>query len=129
MAPCSRALRPMAVLVRDFVLNIENWLTSSPVALKRIKLDDDEEGVPSSALREICLLRELRHKNVVRLLDVLHTEKKLTLVFEYCSVDLKRYFEMRKRSFFQAFFSFKRAGRDRSFACRQKVLLLLILRN
>ena len=52
--------------------------------------------MPSSALREICLLRELRHKNVVRLLDVLHTEKKLTLVFEYCSVDLKRYFEMRK---------------------------------
>ena len=49
------------------------------VALKRIKLDDDEEGVPSSALREICLLRELHHKNVVKLLDVLHTEKKLTL--------------------------------------------------
>jgi cyclin-dependent kinase 5 len=69
----------------------------SLVALKRIKLDDDEEGVPSSALREICLLRELRHKNVVRLLDVLHTEKKLTLVFEYCSLDLKRYFEIRGR--------------------------------
>ncbi|CAG5089445.1 Oidioi.mRNA.OKI2018_I69.PAR.g12220.t1.cds [Oikopleura dioica] len=68
----------------------------SDVALKRIKLDDDEEGVPSSALREICLLRELRHKNVVRLLDVLHTDKKLTLVFEYCSVDLKiRYFEIK----------------------------------
>jgi len=67
------------------------------VALKRIKLDDDEEGVPSSALREICLLRELKHKNVVRLLDVLHTEKKLTLVFEYCSLDLKRYFELRGR--------------------------------
>ena len=65
--------------------------------MKRIKLDDDEEGVPSSALREICLLRELRHKNVVRLLDVLHTERKLTLVFEYCSLDLKRYFEIRGR--------------------------------
>ena len=60
-------------------------------------MDDDEEGVPSSALREICLLRELRHKNVVRLLDVLHTERKLTLVFEYCSLDLKRYFEIRGR--------------------------------
>lgn len=69
----------------------------SIVALKRIKLDDDEEGVPSSALREICLLRELRHKNVVRLLDVNYTEKKLTLVFEYCSLDLKRYFELRGR--------------------------------
>ena len=75
----------------------ENFLNELKVALKRIKLDDDEEGVPSSALREICLLRELRHKNVVRLLDVLHTERKLTLVFEYCSLDLKRYFEIRGR--------------------------------
>jgi hypothetical protein len=27
------------------------------VALKRVRLDDDDEGVPSSALREICLLK------------------------------------------------------------------------
>ena len=68
---------------KDFVLpfkkklnlKIEHLSCPEKVALKRIKLDDDEEGVPSSALREICLLRELRHKNVVRLLDVLHTEE------------------------------------------------------
>lgn len=36
------------------------------VALKRVRLDDDDEGVPSSALREICLLKELKHKNIVR---------------------------------------------------------------
>ena len=27
------------------------------MALKRVRLDDDDEGVPSSALREICLLK------------------------------------------------------------------------
>ncbi|KAG2426700.1 hypothetical protein HYH02_014740 [Chlamydomonas schloesseri] len=32
--------------------------------------DDSEEGVPSSALREIALLLELRHDNVVRLREV-----------------------------------------------------------
>ncbi|XP_014785734.1 cyclin-dependent-like kinase 5 isoform X2 [Octopus bimaculoides] len=63
------------------------------VALKRVRLDDDDEGVPSSALREICLLKELKHKNIVRLHDVLHSEKKLTLVFEYCDQDLKKYFD------------------------------------
>lgn len=88
------------------------------------------QGVPSSALREICLLKELKHKNIVRcvdpqdppclyghpeevgasemvwadngmlgaylwiclakpsllprLHDVLHSDKKLTLVFEFC---------------------------------------------
>ncbi|CAD6197418.1 unnamed protein product [Caenorhabditis auriculariae] len=63
------------------------------VALKRVKLDDDDEGVPSSALREICILRELKHRNVVRLYDVVHSENKLTLVFEYCDQDLKKFFD------------------------------------
>nr|XP_020655839.1 cyclin-dependent-like kinase 5 [Pogona vitticeps] len=51
------------------------------------------QGVPSSALREICLLKELKHKNIVRLHDVLHSDKKLTLVFEFCDQDLKKYFD------------------------------------
>uniref|UniRef100_A0A336N023 cyclin-dependent kinase n=2 Tax=Culicoides sonorensis TaxID=179676 RepID=A0A336N023_CULSO len=63
------------------------------VALKRVRLDEDDEGVPSSALREICLLKELKHKNIVRLYDVLHSDKKLTLVFEHCDQDLKKYFD------------------------------------
>ncbi len=49
--------------------------------------------MPSSALREICLLKELKHRNIIRLLDVLHGENKLTLVFEYCDQDLKKYFD------------------------------------
>lgn len=53
----------------------------------------DLQGVPSSALREICLLKELKHKNIVRLYDVVHSDRKLTLVFEYCDQDLKKYFD------------------------------------
>lgn len=37
--------------------------------------------------------QELKHKNIVRLYDVLHSEKKLTLVFEHCDQDLKKYFD------------------------------------
>lgn len=34
-----------------------NRETMEIVALKRVRLDEDDEGVPSSALREICLLK------------------------------------------------------------------------
>jgi len=67
--------------------------TDRTVALKKMRLDGEDEGVPSTAIREISLLRELRHINVVRLLDVLHSENKLYLVFEFLDQDLKRYMD------------------------------------
>uniref|UniRef100_A0A3B3D2J4 Cell division protein kinase 5 n=1 Tax=Oryzias melastigma TaxID=30732 RepID=A0A3B3D2J4_ORYME len=48
------------------VFKAKNRETHKIVALKRVRLDDDDEGVPSSALREICLLKELKHRNIVR---------------------------------------------------------------
>ncbi|KAJ2793852.1 negative regulator of the PHO system [Coemansia helicoidea] len=62
------------------------------VALKEIHLDP-EEGAPSTAIREISLMKELDHENVLKLLDVVHTETKLMLVFEYMDKDLKRYMD------------------------------------
>jgi len=38
----------------------------------------------------ISLLKELQHPNIVRLCDVVHTERKLTLVFEFLDQDLKK---------------------------------------
>ncbi|XP_017919261.1 PREDICTED: cyclin-dependent kinase 3 isoform X2 [Capra hircus] len=55
--------------------------------------DKETEGVPSTAIREISLLKELKHPNIVRLLDVVHSEKKLYLVFEFLSQDLKKYMD------------------------------------
>ncbi|XP_060081900.1 cyclin-dependent kinase 2-like [Ylistrum balloti] len=67
--------------------------TGRLVALKKIRLDAESEGVPSTAIREISLLKELDHQSVVRLLDVVHSEKKLYLVFEYLNQDLKKYMD------------------------------------
>jgi len=39
--------------------------TNSLVALKKIRLENEDEGVPSTAIREITLLKELNHPNVV----------------------------------------------------------------
>jgi cyclin-dependent kinase len=63
-------------------------------ALKTIRLEAEDEGIPSTAIREISLLKELQHPNIVRLCDVIHTERKLTLVFEYLDQDLKKLLDM-----------------------------------
>ena len=36
------------------------------VALKKIRLESEEEGIPSTAIREVSILRELKHDNIVQ---------------------------------------------------------------
>ncbi|ODV93405.1 hypothetical protein PACTADRAFT_77777 [Pachysolen tannophilus NRRL Y-2460] len=64
------------------------------VALKKIRLESEDEGVPSTAIREISLLKELKDDNIVRLYDIVHSDShKLYLVFEFLDMDLKKYME------------------------------------
>ncbi|XP_016351643.1 cyclin-dependent kinase 2-like [Sinocyclocheilus anshuiensis] len=75
------------------VYKAKNKITGETVALKKIRLDTETEGVPSTAIREISLLKELNHPNIVKLRDVIHTENKLYLVFEFLHQDLKRFMD------------------------------------
>ena len=61
--------------------------TGHEVALKRI-LIDEYDGIPSTALREVSLLQDLKHQNIVKLIDVLHVDAKFYLVFELLEMDL-----------------------------------------
>ncbi|KAJ2118121.1 Cyclin-dependent kinase catalytic subunit, partial [Coemansia sp. RSA 521] len=63
------------------------------VAMKKIRLEADDEGVPSTAIREISLLKELQHENIVKLLDIVYNDAKLYLVFEFLDLDLKKYMD------------------------------------
>jgi cyclin-dependent kinase len=65
--------------------------TGDLVALKKIRLDSEDEGTPSTAIREISILKQLQHPNIVLLHEVVHTADSLTLVFEYLDQDLKNY--------------------------------------
>uniref|UniRef100_A0A4W5LWX9 cyclin-dependent kinase n=1 Tax=Hucho hucho TaxID=62062 RepID=A0A4W5LWX9_9TELE len=67
-------------------------LTENLVALKEIRLEH-EEGAPCTAIREVSLLKNLKHANIVTLHDIIHTERSLTLVFEYLDSDLKQYLD------------------------------------
>nr|CAG4710775.1 unnamed protein product [Naegleria fowleri] len=63
--------------------------TGKLVAIKRIRLEREEEGVPSTTLREIALLKQLSHPNVVKLHEVVHDSNQLNLIFEFVDMDLK----------------------------------------
>lgn len=67
--------------------------TARAIAIKKIRLEHEEEGVPSTAIREISILKELHHPNVVNLEEVMYDNKRLFLVFEYLELDLKKFMD------------------------------------
>lgn len=75
------------------VYKARDRVTNETIALKKIRLEQEDEGVPSTAIREISLLKEMQHGNIVSLRDVVHSEKRLYLVFEYLDLDLKKHMD------------------------------------
>lgn len=66
------------------------------VALKRVKFHGEQtQGIPATTVREIAILKEINHKNVVALEDVIFSqsasgELQLYLIFEAMDHDLKK---------------------------------------
>ena len=55
--------------------------TKKEVALKKIRLEGEDEGIPSTSLREISILRELSdHPNIVELIDIIMDENKFRVL-------------------------------------------------
>lgn len=48
------------------VYKARDKVTNEYVALKKIRLESEDEGVPSTTIREISLLKELHHPNIVK---------------------------------------------------------------
>ncbi|KAK4868065.1 hypothetical protein LT330_007263 [Penicillium expansum] len=64
------------------------------VALKKVRLEAEDDGVPSTAIREISLLKEMKDPNVVQLLNIVHSDSlNLYLVMEFLDLDLKKYMD------------------------------------
>lgn len=40
------------------------------MALKKVRMDQEKDGLPVSGLREITILKSCKHENIVNLLDV-----------------------------------------------------------
>ena len=64
----------------------------SIVAMKKVRMDRERDGMPITALREVKILQSSRHPNIINLLRVVtgHDWRKVFLVFEYCEHDMSR---------------------------------------
>jgi len=73
------------------VYSARNKETGEIVALKKIRMEKEKDGLPISSLREIALLKSLQHENIINVKDVvvggagLHN---IFIVMEYCKQDL-----------------------------------------
>ena len=80
-----------------FVYKAKERETGEKVVLKRIPIIQ-QEGFPGHLLREISILKDLKHENIVKLIEVIKSETNIVLVFEYFQLDLKKYMETRGKS-------------------------------
>ena len=69
--------------------------TDEIFTLNRIRLKVEDEVIPSSALRDISILREISHENIVELKDCVQSDGKMYLVFEL----LERYLNVHMQSY------------------------------
>jgi len=72
------------------------------VAIKKVRCENEKDGFPIFVIREIKILKQLMHQNVISLKDVLvdkksKTEASFYLVFEYMNHDLMGFLESRKK--------------------------------
>eukprot|EP00966_Prymnesium_polylepis_P320777 7377148-Prymnesium_polylepis.2 len=70
----------------------------SDVAIKRMKNTREGEGISHTAYREIALVRELRHPNIVSLKEIFLVGRELNLVFEFMAGDLAERIKLLRES-------------------------------
>lgn len=74
------------------VYKAEHIATGKIVALKRCRLDVFRDfGIPETTLREIALLRNLTHENIMQLYRISCNTERLYMICEYLDFDLKKY--------------------------------------
>ncbi|XP_064603887.1 cyclin-dependent kinase-like 2 isoform X2 [Liolophura sinensis] len=65
------------------VLKCKHKETNQIVAIKKFLESEDDKMVKKIAMREVRMLKQLRHENLVNLLEVFRRKKRLYLVFEF----------------------------------------------
>lgn len=83
--------RPIGKGAYGLVHQGTNKRTGEKVALKKTQIDNFSDGIPSTTMREISILTELQHPNIVSLKDVVMTDTCIYFIQEFCNIDLRAY--------------------------------------
>nr|pir probable protein kinase (EC 2.7.1.37) cdc2/cdc28-related - Trichomonas vaginalis [Trichomonas vaginalis] len=70
--------------------------TDQPVVLKLVRMDLEEDGIPPSSVREVCILKSLNHPNILHFREVICKDSKIIMVCEFMDMDLKNFLSKRR---------------------------------
>ena len=91
-----RKLRKIGEGTYGEVYEAMDTINNRRVAMKKLRIENKDEGIPITALREMCILKHLHHENVVELYEIIQDVDKIVLIFEYADMDLKMYIDKEK---------------------------------
>eukprot|EP00009_Paramoeba_aestuarina_P001483 CAMPEP_0201513880 /NCGR_PEP_ID=MMETSP0161_2-20130828/5850_1 /ASSEMBLY_ACC=CAM_ASM_000251 /TAXON_ID=180227 /ORGANISM="Neoparamoeba aestuarina, Strain SoJaBio B1-5/56/2" /LENGTH=344 /DNA_ID=CAMNT_0047910265 /DNA_START=45 /DNA_END=1075 /DNA_ORIENTATION=+ len=87
-------LRKLGEGAYGIVSEFKHRETGENFAIKKVRIGHDakasKNGVNFTAIREMKILQELSHPNVVQLKEVFHRKQNIYLVYEFCVTDLER---------------------------------------
>lgn len=71
---------------QGIVFKCLNRQTGQMVAIKRYSESDADPVMRKIAVREVRMLRQLRHPNIINLIEIFRRRRRLHLVFDYCEL-------------------------------------------
>ena len=71
---------------KGVVFKCINRQTGQIVAIKRYSENDSDPIIRKIAMREVRMLRQLKHPNLIQLIEVFRRRRILHLVFDYCEL-------------------------------------------
>uniref|UniRef100_A0A915EYH6 cyclin-dependent kinase n=1 Tax=Echinococcus canadensis TaxID=519352 RepID=A0A915EYH6_9CEST len=83
------------------VFQARDKFTGERFAIKQILIDNFDNGIPASTMREIGVLIELNqfnHPNIVEIHEIIHEDRNISIVFECFDWDLKKYIDFLRKS-------------------------------
>ena len=70
--------------------------TGETVIMKQYRIDQEEDGIPASSIRELSILSRIQHINFVTLRDIIYDNEKITMIQEQLEMNIREYLARKK---------------------------------